>query len=47
MTASSTHYPKLRLPPERLVGTLESLGFRVRREAGVRGMVRLLARLKR
>ena len=38
-----SHYPKLRLLPERLVGNLESHGFRVRREAGMRGMVRLLA----
>ena len=38
-----SHYPKLRLPPERLVGNLESLGFKVRREAGMRGMVRLVA----
>lgn len=37
------HYPKLRLSPERLVTTLEANGFDVRREAGTRGMVRLVA----
>lgn len=40
-----SHYPKLRLPPERLTGSLESHGFKVRREAGMGGMVRLVAEL--
>ncbi|WP_372526593.1 class I SAM-dependent methyltransferase [Piscinibacter sp.] len=39
-----SHYPKLRLPPELLVSRLESHGFKVRREAGMHGMVRLVAR---
>jgi 2-polyprenyl-3-methyl-5-hydroxy-6-metoxy-1,4-benzoquinol methylase len=38
-----SHYPKLRLPPECLIGNLESRGFAVRRQAGPRGMVRLVA----
>jgi SAM-dependent methyltransferase len=37
-------YRKLRLPPQRLIDRLESNGFEVRREPGVRGMVRLVAR---
>jgi SAM-dependent methyltransferase len=40
-------YRKLRLPPQRLIGCLESSGFEVRREPGTRGMVRLVARNKR
>ena len=36
-------YRKLRLPPERLAGCLRSNGFEVRREPGMRGMVRILA----
>jgi SAM-dependent methyltransferase len=39
-----SHYPKLRLAPERLIGSLESHGFNVRRESGMAGMVRLVAR---
>jgi hypothetical protein len=39
-----SHYRKLRLSPERLIGNLESNRFSVRREAGPRGMVRLVAR---
>lgn len=39
-----SHYRKLRLQPERLIATLQSRGFDVRREAGMRGMVRLVAR---
>jgi 2-polyprenyl-3-methyl-5-hydroxy-6-metoxy-1,4-benzoquinol methylase len=39
-----SHYRKLRLSPERLTDCLQSNGFNVRREAGVRGMVRLVAR---
>src|SRR5215208_5303466 len=31
-----SHYPKLRLPPERLIRSLESHGFKVRCEAGIR-----------
>lgn len=38
-----SHYRKLRLSPEHLIAGLESRGFRVRREAGMRGMVRLVA----
>jgi 2-polyprenyl-3-methyl-5-hydroxy-6-metoxy-1,4-benzoquinol methylase len=37
-----SHYRKLRLSPEQLVASLESNGFNVRREAGLRGMVRLV-----
>jgi SAM-dependent methyltransferase len=37
-------YRKLRLPPQRLIDCLRSNGFEVRREPGVRGMVRLVAR---
>lgn len=36
-------YRKLRLSPEYLIASLESNGFNVRREAGMRGMVRLVA----
>jgi 2-polyprenyl-3-methyl-5-hydroxy-6-metoxy-1,4-benzoquinol methylase len=39
-----SHYRKLRLPPARLINRLEAVGFDVRREAGVGGMVRLVAR---
>lgn len=38
-----SHYFKLRLPPERLMAGLESHGFKVRREAALGGMVRLVA----
>jgi 2-polyprenyl-3-methyl-5-hydroxy-6-metoxy-1,4-benzoquinol methylase len=38
-----SHYRKVRLSPERLVDCLQSNGFSVRREAGIRGMVRLVA----
>ena len=38
-----SHYRKLRLSPERLGDCLQSNGFDVRREAGMRGMVRLVA----
>ncbi len=38
-----SHYRKLRLSPEHLVASLQSNGFDVRREAGMRGMVRLVA----
>jgi 2-polyprenyl-3-methyl-5-hydroxy-6-metoxy-1,4-benzoquinol methylase len=38
-----SHYRKLRLSPERLIDCLQSNGFKVRREAGMRGMVRLVA----
>ena len=37
-------YRKLRLPPQRLIDCLESNSLEVRREPGVRGMVRLVAR---
>ncbi|HKS57660.1 MAG TPA: class I SAM-dependent methyltransferase [Steroidobacteraceae bacterium] len=42
-----SHYRKLRLSPQELIASLESNGFSVRREAGVRGMVRLVAHSKR
>lgn len=38
-----SHYRKLRLSPEHLIDCLQSNGFNVRREAGARGMVRLVA----
>ena len=38
-----SHYRKLRLSPEQLIASLRSNGFNVRREAGMRGMVRLVA----
>jgi 2-polyprenyl-3-methyl-5-hydroxy-6-metoxy-1,4-benzoquinol methylase len=38
-----SHYRKLRLSPEYLITKLQSSGFNVRREAGMRGMVRLVA----
>jgi len=38
-------YRKLRLSPDRVVGSLETSGFDVRREAQARGMVRVVARL--
>lgn len=39
-------YRKLRLSPDRVIGSLETSGFDARREAGVRGMVRVVARLR-
>jgi SAM-dependent methyltransferase len=39
-------YPKLRLSPEWVVTALTSLGFTVRREPGLSGMVRVIARQK-
>lgn len=36
-------YRKLRLKPEKVVASLQSHGFEVRRETGMRGMVRLVA----
>jgi SAM-dependent methyltransferase len=38
-------YRKLRLSPERVTGSLETCGFEARLEPGVRGMVRIVARL--
>jgi 2-polyprenyl-3-methyl-5-hydroxy-6-metoxy-1,4-benzoquinol methylase len=38
-----SHYRKLRLAPEELAASLRSHGFGVRRESGMRGMVRLVA----
>jgi len=38
-------YRKLRLSPDRVMGSLESLGFEAREEQGARGMVRIVARL--
>lgn len=42
-----SHYRKLRLSPEHLVTRLEENGFEVRRESGMRGMVRLVAQRAR
>jgi SAM-dependent methyltransferase len=39
-------YPKLRLSPEWVVAALTSLGFAVRREQGISGMVRVIAKQK-
>jgi SAM-dependent methyltransferase len=39
-------YRKLRLSPDRVVGSLETCGFDARREADARGMVRIVARLR-
>lgn len=39
-------YRKLRLSPDRVIGSLETLGFATRREAGSRGMVRIVATLE-
>jgi 2-polyprenyl-3-methyl-5-hydroxy-6-metoxy-1,4-benzoquinol methylase len=39
-----SHYRKLRLSPEQLTASLEASGFSVRSEAGMRGMIRLVAR---
>jgi SAM-dependent methyltransferase len=39
-------YRKLRLSPERVTGSLESFGFDPRREDDLRGMVRIVARLR-
>lgn len=41
-TTRVSHYRKLRLAPRNLIQQLESRQFRVRREAGMRGMVRLV-----
>jgi SAM-dependent methyltransferase len=38
-----SHYRKLRLSPQQLIASLESSGFSVRCETGMRGMVRLVA----
>lgn len=42
-TTRVSHYRKLRLATGHLVARMESAGFEVRREAGVRGLVRLVA----
>jgi SAM-dependent methyltransferase len=39
-------YRKLRLSPDRVIDSLESFGFDARREAGLRGMVRIVAALR-
>lgn len=39
-----SHYPKLRLSPQHLIARLESNGLTARREAGINGMVRIVAR---
>lgn len=36
-------YQKLRVAPDHVIGSLESLGFKARRETGHRGMVRIVA----
>lgn len=38
-----SHYRKLRLSPDHLINCMRSYGFSVRREAGIRGMLRLAA----
>lgn len=38
-----SHYRKLRLVPEQLIASLERHGLNVRREVGMKGMVRLVA----
>jgi SAM-dependent methyltransferase len=43
-TTRVSHYRKLRLAIDALVSQLQNAGFAVRREAGVRGLVRLVAR---
>ncbi|OOG43985.1 bifunctional 2-polyprenyl-6-hydroxyphenol methylase/3-demethylubiquinol 3-O-methyltransferase UbiG [Polaromonas sp. A23] len=40
-----SHYRKLRLSPDYLVAKFQSSGFNVRREPGVRGMVRLVGQM--
>lgn len=45
MTVSS--YPKLRVQPEQLIDQLRSVGFSVVRQAGLRGMVRLVCSYRR
>lgn len=42
-TTRVSHYRKRRLPIGELLALMESAGFEVRREAGVRGLVRLVA----
>ena len=42
-TTRVSAYRKLRIPPQTLIETLDGLGLNVRREAGLRGMVRLVA----
>jgi hypothetical protein len=37
-------YRKLRVAPDHVFGSLESYGFETRREPGMRGMVRIVAR---
>jgi len=39
-------YRKLRLSPERVLGSLETFGFDARREPGLRGMIRVVAQLR-
>jgi SAM-dependent methyltransferase len=39
-------YRKLRLSPEQVVASLDSFGFEVRLESGLRGMVRIVAQLR-
>jgi SAM-dependent methyltransferase len=39
-------YRKLRLSPDHVTGSLESFGFDARRENGLRGMVRIVAKLR-
>jgi SAM-dependent methyltransferase len=38
-------YQKLRLSPDRVIGSLEAFGFKARQESGLRGMVRIIATL--
>lgn len=46
-TTRVSHYRKLRLAIAPLVAQMEACGFEVRREAGLRGMVRLVATRRR
>jgi len=43
-TTRVSHYRKLRLAPGQLAAQMEATGFKVQSEAGVRGLVRLVAR---
>jgi SAM-dependent methyltransferase len=45
-TMKVSSYRKLRLPTARLVGSMTSAGFEVRREDGIAGLVRLVATMR-
>jgi SAM-dependent methyltransferase len=44
-TTRVSSYQKLRVSPDRVIGSLESLGFKARRSTGQRGMVNIVAEL--